>query len=653
MKAATLIVMVLVCSLCSSLPARAQTASGVINTYYAVTLVTTSANSMTVDNAAGLSPGQRVLIIQVKGATIGSTNASTFGNITAINGAGNYEFNTICTVTGNVVVFKETLLNAYDPAEPVQLVAIPSYNSVVISGAVTASPWDPTTGKGGIVAIEAADTIYLNADINVVGQGLQGGSLVNYPIPPYNCEWFITVNNYYLPLPANGYYTGGMKGEGIADYILNEEYGMGKQANGGGGGNNNNTGGAGGGNYGAGGAGGQRAGESEFDCQGAYPGIAGVSLATYGYTPAANRIFFGGGGGSGHENNGVGLPGGNGGGIIILSAPVVVGGGGQLLASGVAPLNSTNTDPTQAEGDGGGGGGAGGAVILNATTVTGAVTAIASGGNGSDASNLVDDCTGPGGGGGGGVVWTAGTNFPGAVTATVTGGSNGVVSAGNTKVACRGLANGALPGNAGISQSGYTAPESTVNTCVPLATSLLKYFTGSPADQGFRLSWGLYSPQEGASIKSFFLERSVNQVQFDTVMIIAGSADSATYRYTDNSALSGTVFYRLVWIDKQGLVSYSRILAVDRPLSPAIDFIRLQPNPAIDQLSVTLFSAKQETANLRLFNAQGQLLASYPVNLFVGTTSLLLPVNTLSAATYFLVIETEDGRRVKSFIKRP
>lgn len=652
MKSNIAIALLLLCTVGGCLSTCGQTVSGIINSYYAVTSINTTSNSVIVDNASGLSPGQRVLIIQAKGATVGSANASSFGDITAINNAGNYEFNTICTVTGNEVVLKKTFLRSYDPAGLVQLVSLPSYRSVVISGAVAASAWDPAKGKGGVVAIEASDSIFLNADINVSGQGFWGGALVNYPIPPYDCSWAVAVDNYFLSLPASSYYTGGKKGEGITAYIPNAEYGMGKLANGGGGGNNNNTGGAGGANYGAGGSGGQRSGESFFQCHGAYPGIGGLSLAAYGYSPANNRIFFGGGGGSGHENDGVGLPGGNGGGIIILSARVVIGGGGRLLASGAAPANATNTDPTQAEGDGGGGGGAGGSIILNATTVTGSVTAIASGAKGSDASNLVNDCTGPGGGGGGGVVWTAGASFPAAVTSNVTGGANGVVSAGNSKLSCRGLSNGALAGNAGASGSGYVAPESMVNTCIPLAVSSLKYFTGYPVDQGFLLSWELASLGDARAIKTFFVERSVDQVRFDTLAIIAGSRDTIAYRYTDNVLLPGTVFYRLVWIDGQGAPSYSRLLVVNRPLSPVPDIVRLQPNPVSDQLFLTLFSTKQERADLRVFTARGQLLVSYPVDLSVGTTSLSVSVSALPAGIYFLVVGAKDGRRVKGFCKR-
>jgi hypothetical protein len=652
MKASTTIVLLLTSFVCGYLKAGAQTASGVVNSYYQVTAINATANSITVTNASGLTPGQRVLIIQAKGAAINGANASTFGTITAINDAGNYEFNTICTIAGNTVVFKATLLNPYDPAGLVQLVTIPSYASVVVSGTVSSTPWSPTTGTGGIVVLEATESIYLNADIDVRGQGFLGGALVNYAIPPYDCEWYIPVTGYYLSLPASGDYTGGEKGEGITDYIAGEEYGMGKLANGGGGGNNNNTGGAGGGNYGAGGAGGQRAGESRFDCQGAYPGIGGVTLAAYGYSTAVNRIFFGGGGGSGHENNGVGLPGGNGGGIIILSAPAIIGGGGQLLASGVAPLNPTNTDPTQAEGDGGGGGGAGGTVVLNATSITGAITVQAQGANGSNSSNLVNDCTGPGGGGGGGAIWTAGGSIPVAISASVTGGSNGVVSAGNSKVACRGLANGATPGGIGVSQAGYVLPESATNTCVPLALSLLKYFTGVPVDQSIQLTWGLNSPSAASTIQSFTVERSTDQLHFTDVTTIAASVDSITYHYTDNAAIGGTLFYRLVWLNNDGQLSYSQILAFERPLDPSIAMIRLEPNPVSDQLSVNLFSTRQETASLRLFAAQGQLLSSNPISLQVGMTSVVLPVSDLPAATYFLVVETKERREVKPFIKK-
>jgi len=633
----------------SCLRVNAQNISGIVNAYYQVTAINSAINSVTVDDATGLCPGERVLLIQMKGATINSANAPTYGDISGIGDAGNYEFGTICTINGNAVTLQANLLKAYDPTGNVQLVSVPSYGSVIVSGTVTASAWDPTTGKGGIVAISASNTIFLNADINVSGQGFIGGALINYPVPPFGCDWATTVDNYYLPSAGNADYTGGLKGEGITPYILNEECGMGKLANGGGGGNNTNNGGAGGGNYGTGGAGGQRAGESFFKCHGQYPGIGGAGLSSFGYSVGNNRIFLGGGGGSGHENNGVGLPGGNGGGIIILDAPTIAGGGGRLLASGLAPLNPTNTDPTQAEGDGGGGGGAGGTIILNATSITGSTIAQAMGGNGSNSSNLVPDCTGPGGGGAGGVVWAAGPGFPSAVAASTTGGTNGVVSSGNSLASCTGLANGATAGSAGVGLTSYVAPQSTANTCVALALSPLNYFTGREEGVGALLTWGLNSTAD--PITSFTIERSVDQAHFTSVATVAASGDSLTYRYSDPTDLPGTVLYRLVWVDAQGGTEYSSIIAISRPMSDSVQWLTLQPNPVVDELTTRFFCVSEEQASLQLFSAQGQLLRNYGVALHAGVTTMTLPVSELAVGTYFLVLDTRGGRMARAFIR--
>jgi hypothetical protein len=633
--------------------ADAQTAAGIVNTYYQVTSINTASNSLVVDDGSTLQPGELVLIIQSKGASIDASNTATFGNITVLGSAGNYEFNTICNVTGNEVWLKAPFSNTYDPGGQLQMVGVPSYQSVMVSGTVNSNPWDPSIGKGGIVAISAKDTIFLNADIDVSGQGFQGGYLVNYPTSAgYNCDAFTPVSNYFLNIPISGDFTAGRKGEGITAYILNEENGRGKLANGGGGGNNANTGGAGGGNYGVGGGGGKRAGESMFNCHGAFPGIGGLSLAPYGYSVAANRIFFGGGGGAGHENNAVGLPGGNGGGIIILSAPVIMAGGGRLLADGLAPLNPTNGDPTQAEGDGGGGGGAGGTVILDVPVINGSVIAEAKGAAGSNSSNGVNDCTGPGGGGGGGAIWTSGASFPAAISASVIGGINGVVSSGSGLAACRGSSDGATAGNAGSAQNGYILPLSAGSICVTLASPLLSYFKGDPLDQGSLLSWGLYAPPGVSGIVSFTLERSEDHIHFITLAILPSPADSESYRYTDPASLPGTVFYRLSWLNKQGLRMYSIIVTIYRTITPGAGAIRLYPDPVTDQLSVTMFSTVNEMASIRVFNAQGQQLAIYPLALHMGSNSLNIPVSGLASGAYFLVVESKSRRQLKSFIKR-
>ncbi|HXB05714.1 MAG TPA: T9SS type A sorting domain-containing protein [Puia sp.] len=633
--------------------ANGQTLSGTVNSYYAITAVNSLSNVVTVDNAAGLSVGQRVLLYQAKGAAINAANSSAYGDLSSLNNAGGYELNTICSITGNDVWMLYHMVNAYNPTGQPQLVTVPSNATLTVTGTVTALPWDPATGKGGIVALEATGTLNLNADIDVSSQGFQGGALVNYATPTYNCEWYETVSDYFYGLPASGDFTGAKKGEGIAAYIVNEEYGRGKLANGGGGGDGYETGGGGGGNYGAGGDGGQRAGESFLQCHGPNPGIGGSSLAGSGYSVATNRIFFGGGGGSGWENDGVSTPGGNGGGIILLSAPTLNGGGGRLLANGQQSTNPINLDPYQAEGDGGGGGGAGGTIVLNAATITGAITAQAMGAKGSDASNRVNDCDGPGGGGGGGMIWTAGSSFPAAVGATVTAGANGIVSLGNSKLACRGLSNGATSGLAGLSQDGYALPLSSGPVCTILATSVLQYFNATRSDQDVLLSWGLVSPDAAGDMENFVIQRSTGLSPFSTLATVPAIANISGYRYTDAAAnVEGTLAYRLAWQNKAGEWSYSRIVAVSGRPGPDAGSIRLYPNPATGQLNLTLTSATAGMATVTIANALGQPLLTQSVFLQHGMNTISIPLETLAPAAYFFVLESAGRRVVRPFLKK-
>jgi hypothetical protein len=638
----------LLISICNVIAAPAQSISGVVNSYYQVTTINAASNTVTVSSSAGLTPKTRVLLIQMKGATIDGSNSAAYGNVTAINNAGNYEMNTICSVSGNIVTLQYQILNTYTTTEPVQLVTVPSYQSVTITDTVKSLPWDNVSNTGGIVAIEAVDTIYLNSGIDVRGQGFKGGGLQNYATPTYDCTPFVNVTGYYFPFPTSIYQNGGPKGEGIADYILNQEYGRGQLANGGGGGNNQNTGGGGGGNYATGGIGGQRTGETIGQCHGKNPGMGGLGLSAYGYSVANNRIFLGGGGGAGHENNAVGLPGGNGGGIVLLSAAVITASGTSILASGGRPYNVALADPYQASGDGGGGGGAGGTVLINILTINGSINISANGADGGNSSYpFANACMGPGGGGGGGIIWVAGASFPGTIISSVVGGQNGVISPSNT-FGCAGSSNFAAPGVNGSTQPNYVLPSGTIKVCTPLPIPGLRFFTGALTNTGAVLTWLMNDIE---NVYSYQLQSSLDQSSYLTLAVIKNSREKKL-SYMDDRINEGTVYYRLMMTKQDGSEYYSQIVALTRSSNDAVKFISLQPNPTQDNLSVILYAKSAEQANTIIFNAYGQQIISRSAMLNIGYNKLNIGVASMSAGVYYFKIITKDFEAVKTFIKR-
>src|SRR5688500_12291849 len=99
---------------------------GVINNYTAVLDLNKCTNKLTVEDGSSLNAGDTVLMIQMKGATIDSSDTPAFGTITSFNNAGNFEFNYVKSRTGNVIELKNMLSRQYTiPDGKVQLIKVP------------------------------------------------------------------------------------------------------------------------------------------------------------------------------------------------------------------------------------------------------------------------------------------------------------------------------------------------------------------------------------------------------------------------------------------------------------------------------------------------------------------------------------------------
>lgn len=436
-----------------------------LNTYYAgsgaVSVGATSISLVQSPSAGSTVPigiGDLVLIIQMQGADINTSNNTSYGaGTTSANGnldnaaftAGQYEYAIAASnvpVTGGTLALTGGTINSYANANfgttgqrRFQVVRIPQYASLTLSASVIALDWNGATG--GIVALDVAGRLNFNGfTINATGAGFRGGAgrtltgttATGYAYTDFRTPSTIAIN--------------AQKGEGTAGtptFVFNgtasintgvEGYlagssGRGAPGNAGGGGtdgrpsaNDQNSGGGGGANGGAGGTGGN-AWESSY-------AVGGRGGAVFGKV-STGRLILGGGGGAGTTNNGSGTPanglassGAAGGGIVMVRTGTITG-TGSILANG----DNANTTVTN---DGSGGGGAGGSILV--TVKSGDLSTItlnARGGNGG--SNTGGGTPhGPGGGGGGGVIYanaaTGARNVSAGVNGTTSTGAFGAVA---------------------------------------------------------------------------------------------------------------------------------------------------------------------------------------------------------------------------------
>lgn len=536
----------------------------VVNTYFPGTSSPASgSNQITlgaVDSrgaTTAIAAGDLLLVVQIQGATSAASNSTAYGanngsgrGYSAIAAAGDYEYvraaNAVGTGGGTLTV-TGTLANSYANAAAgtgtatgvlgrrrFQVIRVPQYRNLILSGSVTAPIWNGSTG--GVVAFDVAAQLTLSGvSVDVSGKGFRGGGGAGSSsgsayavagVPDYATN--VTVNTAH-----------GQKGEGIngtpyrtfdgnsvstgatTDMPGGRNAGRGAPGNGGGGStdgnpttNDQNSGGGGGGNGGQGGQGGYAWCGAYGNANGCPQsgGLGGVVTPN----PGKDGLYLGGGGGAGSNNDNTGtIPGGGsssgapGGGAVMIRAGSITG-TGSLSANG-------GTFTSGIQNDGSGGGGAGGTIQVFTLSNTGSVTANARGGAGMSNTGT-GGSHGPGGGGGGGAVVS---NF--SLASSVTGGTNGLTSSG----AAYGTTYGATPGSAGTVDTAYasTSIPGRYYSGAECSPTVTKAFAPDviPIGGSSRLTVSVSNPNPTLSMSALGVSD-----QFPTSLLISGAPDTAT-----------------------------------------------------------------------------------------------------------------------------
>lgn len=526
-----------------SIPGNAGTLASTVNelnSYFPGTANTAiAATSIAIGAGVGfadIAPGDLLLVIQMQGADINSTNSNAYGDGTSDAGvtntvayltagyaggvlgtnfvAGNYEWAVASSAKAlagaGSINLSAPLQNPYFTRtgtsalgkQAFQVIRVPQYANLTLNAGLIARTWDGATG--GVIALDATGDLNLNGQtIDATGRGFRGAGSVEQG-PQCTTDGGVTACPEYVSLGASQ--RGGFKGEGLAgtpgrvytndftgvgggtiapavgpytDGYVNGDGSRGAPGNAGGGGNQHNAGGGGGANGGSGGNGGN-------SWNGSTSGFFGRAVGGFGGAPSGNvasRWIMGGGGGAGDiGGNGFTAPdgsGGSGGGLVILRASRIIGGGALINVNGVGGQRSRATDA-------GGGGGAGGTAVIAAGAggLSGALTVNAGGGAGGAYQPIGLETDGPGGGGGGGVLIAnlAGVTFNSAGGAA--GASASTAGCAGTNCGAGQAAAGGLQGYAIVSpgvQVGYECLPTLTVTKATLTPAIVSP-TGATAD---------------------------------------------------------------------------------------------------------------------------------------------------------------------------
>jgi hypothetical protein len=193
-------------------------------------------------------------------------------------------------------------------------------------------------------------------------------------------------------------------------------------------------------------------------------------------------------------------------------------------------------------------------------------------------------------------------------TATVGVGAQKVSFSGSFSGACRiGIFN--------LGSSGVGIDDIVITTTSPLPVNF-GGVTATKTNAGVNIKWNILSE---INTEKYEVERSNDGSNFNSISTITAT-NASLYNYTDVSAITNTIFYRIKAIDKNGSYQYSNIIKLNSSNSQQ-EFI-VAPNPVTNhQFTIQLNNFSQGVYVLNLIGVNGQQVYTQTINHAGGSLS--------------------------------
>lgn len=168
-------------------------------------------------------------------------------------------------------------------------------------------------------------------------------------------------------------------------------------------------------------------------------------------------------------------------------------------------------------------------------------------------------------------------------------------------------------------------------------------FKGVYENQQTTLSWTTAS-ELNSSV--FVVERSGADYQFSDIGTVAAAGNSSkiiNYHFVDEQPLSGTNYYRLRQVDKDGSFDFSDVITItaDELNASQTSTVKMYPNPVNDVLKIDL---NEDTAHkISLYNAVGETILSETSN----NKHIEISLANLPGGVYFVSVDNKNFKVYK------
>ncbi|HEY8349993.1 MAG TPA: T9SS type A sorting domain-containing protein, partial [Clostridia bacterium] len=171
-------------------------------------------------------------------------------------------------------------------------------------------------------------------------------------------------------------------------------------------------------------------------------------------------------------------------------------------------------------------------------------------------------------------------------------------------------------------------------------------FTAQKQFSQVTLSW---KADKAVNFSHFLIERSTDGRNFSAIGTVNFNANLSDYSYVDPLIQTPVIQYRLKMIDIDGSFRYSPVATIRNQESSRLNVF---PNPAGDQIQVSIPNIGKGLARVSITNVNGQVL--YIRNYQNDGGAMVIPVNTsgLAAGQYYLSVKQGEYQETIIMLKK-
>ena len=218
------------------------------------------------------------------------------------------------------------------------------------------------------------------------------------------------------------------------------------------------------------------------------------------------------------------------------------------------------------------------------------------------------------------------------VTPTVISGGSGVFTASgvNLSYTIGEPANTTLTANGITLSQGFEKNNIKGGDILPVT---LISFVAETANNRILLNW---QTTNELNVADFIIQSSKDGQSFASIGNVQ-AIGNGNYTFTDKRTIEGTVYYRLLSVDKDGATSFSKVVSVTIGYNQSFLIV---PNPARDFATIS-FSKTVDKATIAVFDLSGKAIITQSLN--GSTNTYKLNTQSLTNGVYVIKVNTATG----------